>query len=253
MKAIILDDEPRAAQSLQKMLGFVAPEVNVLVVFHDPLEALEKLPEFKPDLLFLDISMPHMTGFELLERLGKVDFEVVFTTAHDEFAVKAFRLAAVDYLLKPIDMDELLAAVKKVKTRLDSRSANSPAPGLLPIETLFRQMLRPGRLALPTAEGLIFLELANILRLESDSNYTIFYTLKKEKIIISKTLKEFEELLTGSHFFRIHNSHIVNLLQIERYMRGEGGTVVMSDRMEIEVSRRRKEDFLKKLEETSIR
>lgn len=251
LKAIIIDDEIRAGQSLHKMIQHVAGgRVEVLAVAQSAEQGLQLLKEQSPDLLFLDIQMPFMNGFELLEQLGKVDFAVIFTTAYDQFAIKAFRAAATDYLLKPIDMEELEAAIEKVGTQPKHHHLQMPQ-----FEALFQAIQKPipQRLALPTAEGLIFLPLANIIRLEADSNYTVFHTIKKERVIVSKTLKEFEGTLEQSHFFRIHNSHIINVLQIERYLRGDGGTVVMNDHTEIEVSRRRKEEFLKKIDETSLR
>lgn len=246
MKALIIDDEQNSAEALEEMLRLVAPDLTVVGKAFSAQEGIEKINAHAPELVFLDIHMPHMTGFEMLEQLGKISFEVVFTTAYDQYALRAFKVAAADYLLKPIDMDELEAAVEKVRQRQRGQSDFGS------LEQLFRQMqsqqAEPKRLVLPTSEGLIFLPFEEIVYLQSDSNYTIFYTTHREKIIVSRTLKEFEGVLERHHFFRVHNSFIVNLLQIKRYVRGEGGTVVMRNEAEIEVSRRRKEDFIRKLE-----
>jgi two-component system, LytTR family, response regulator len=247
MKAIIIDDEMRGAQSLQKILQHIAPDIEVAALAHNGAEGIEAVKLHDPSLVFLDIQMPDMTGFDMLQKLDKINFSVVFTTAYDEFALRAFRFAAVDYLLKPIDIDDLSAAVKKVK-QIHSETANQNTTE--PLVKLFSQLQKTGdkKLALPTNDGLLFVPLEEVLSLEAASNYTFFYTEKNGKIVVSKTLGDFEELLEANDFFRVHNSYLINLHKIEKYIKGEGGYVIMKNGSSIEVSRRKKDEFMKRLE-----
>jgi two-component system, LytTR family, response regulator len=192
--------------------------------------------------------MPDMTGFNMLEQLEAIGFDIIFTTAFDQYAIKAFRFSAVDYLLKPIDMDELKEAVHKFRQRREGAQPQQYEQ----FNSLFHQITLK-KIALPMQEGLMFVNIDDIIRLQSTSNYTTFYLSNKKSIMVSKTLGDFETLLEPHYFYRTHNSHIINLAHAEKYLKGEGGTVVMSDKSEIEVSRRKKEEFLKKLEEVALR
>jgi two-component system LytT family response regulator len=245
MKAIIIDDEVRGCLTLQKMLQHVAPGIELAGMAHNGADGLALIASARPDLVFLDIQMPDMTGFDVLQQVGNIHFQVIFTTAYDEFALKAFRFAAVDYLLKPIDIDELQQAVEKCKNA-GSPAQKEPAP----LERLLQQVrnLEARKLALPSSEGMLFVDVSDIIYLQSSSNYTTFFTATKGKILVSKSMGDFEEMLTANNFFRIHNSNLINLLKIEKFIKGEGGTVIMSNKMELEVSRRRKEEFIRKLE-----
>lgn len=244
MTAILIDDEFNATEALTNMLRMTTPDVEVIAIANDPHEGLEKIRTLKPDLLFLDIQMPFMTGFELLEKLGKFNCSVIFTTAYDQYALQAFKVSAADYLLKPIDMDELEAAVAKVRERLKAQQ-----PDFSSFEQLFRQVQRPEsrRLALPTADGLIFIQMDNIIRLQSDSNYTTFYLTGAEKLLVSRTLGEYEEILERNNFCRIHHSHIINMAHLKRYIKTDGGYAQLSDGSNVEISRRKKDEFLAKL------
>lgn len=188
IKAILIDDEINATEALTNMIRLLANDVEVVTTFNDPMRALTYLRQHTPDVLFLDIQMPYLTGFELLEQLGAIKFPVVFTTAYDQYALQAFKTTAVDYLLKPIDLDELEAALQKIRERQHRPSI----PDLHKYEELFRQMqpLVPQRLGLPTSDGLVFVAIADIVRLESDSNYTIFYFANSPKILVSRTMGE---------------------------------------------------------------
>lgn len=247
MTAILIDDEPNATEALTNMLRMTAPDVEVIGVANDPFLGIEKLRTMPPDLLFLDIQMPHMTGFELLEKLGKVSFPVIFTTAYDQYALQAFKVSATDYLLKPIDLDELEAAVDKV--RKQQKIARS---GFEALEQLFRQVRRPEpqRLALPVGDGLVFVLLSDIVRLQSDSNYTTFHLTGKQKVLVSRTMGEYEDLLVKQNYCRIHHSHIINLAHLQRYVKTDGGYVEMSDGSKVEISRRKRDDFLAMLGDT---
>lgn len=247
LHALIIDDEPRGSQSLQKMIQHHCKDIEVLGIAHSGEDGIKMIAEFKPDLIFLDVQMPYMNGFEMLEKMSVIDFDVIFTTAYDNYALKAFRFSAIDYLLKPIDIDELQQAVEKVR----QKQGNTKEGGYRNIEQLIHSIKSQtfNKVALPTSEGIIFLNIADIIRLEADSNYTRFFTIKRSQIIVSKTLGEYEEMLAESHFFRVHNRHLVNLRHIERYMKGDGGSVIMSDNSEVEVARRKKEEFLKRIEQ----
>lgn len=241
MTAILIDDEPNATEALTNMLRMTTPDVEVIAVANDPQTGIKQIRERSPDLLFLDIQMPHMTGFELLEKLGKVNFSVIFTTAYDQYALQAFKVSAVDYLLKPIDMDELEAAVAKVRARMKTAQPDYSA-----FERLFQQVQKPEpqRIALPMGDGLMFVLVADIVRLQSDSNYTMFYLTTRDKVLVSRTLGEYEEVLTKQNFCRVHHSHIINLAQMKRYVKTDGGYAEMSDGSKVEISRRKKDDFV---------
>jgi two-component system, LytTR family, response regulator len=246
MKAILIDDERNATEALTNMLRMVTPDVEVVGVANAAQQGIDLVQSLKPDLVFLDIQMPYMTGFELLEQLGQFNFSVVFTTAYDQYALQAFKVSAVDYLLKPIDMDELETAVEKVRERL-----KQPTNDFTALEKLFKQVKKNDvqRLTLPTSDGLVFIAIDDIIRLESDSNYTTFYLTKKERIVVSRTLGEYEPILTAQNFCRVHHSHIINMVHLKRYFKNDGGYAEMSDGSKVEISRRKKDDFMAKLDE----
>ena len=244
LKAIVIDDEAYCCESLATLLERFCPEVKISGICNSGQEALTAIQELKPHLVFLDIEMPYMNGFELLERLPSIDFELIFTTSYDQYAIKAFRFSALDYLLKPVDREELQKAVKKVVNR-----TQSPLPQQL--EILLQKINQPNtpiqRIALPTMEGLQLVPVHSIISCASEGNYTIFLMKDKQKIIVSRQLKEAEEMLAEHSFFRVHNSYLVNMNEISKYMKGEGGYLVMSDGSMVDVSRSKKEMLLRKL------
>lgn len=244
MKAILIDDEPNATEALTNMLQLTAPDVQVIAVTNDPKVGLEMLRNAQLDLLFLDIQMPHLSGFELLNRLGKTNFSIIFTTAYDQYALQAFKYSAVDYLLKPIDLDELEVAVNKVRAQIQTQQ-----PDFSALERLFQQVQKPGsqRLSLPVSDGLVFVQIADIIRLESDSNYTLFFLNTGEKILVSRTMGYYESLLEAHNFCRVHHSHLINMAQVQRYLKTDGGYAIMSDGSKVEISRRKKDDFVARL------
>jgi two-component system, LytTR family, response regulator len=246
IKSVIIDDEPHAAQVLQILLDKHCPEVKVDAVCHAAKEAEKIVRALNPQLVFLDIEMPHMNGFELLEKLAPVNFQVIFTTSYDQYAIKAIRFSAIDYLLKPVDPQELKAAVKRSAGQLSA----SPLPGQL--DFLLDKLRQPNtlsnRIALPTMEGLQMVPVDSILYCTANSNYTLLVLKDKQKLTVSRTLKEIEEMLEDHPFLRVHHSCLVNLHEIQKYIRGEGGTVLMSDGAELAVSRSRKDILLKKLQ-----
>ncbi|HVG40334.1 MAG TPA: LytTR family DNA-binding domain-containing protein [Chitinophagaceae bacterium] len=245
IKAIIVDDEINCCEVLELLLQKHCPNVTVVATCNTAAGALEALSKFKVDLVFLDIEMPLCNGFELLEKIPVIDFELIFTTCYNQYAIKAIRFSALDYLLKPIDREELQAAVIKAEQR---RQPMIPEQ----LEILLRKLKHPfGNtqcLALPTLEGLQLVPIDSIICCTSKSNYTILFLKGAHKLVVSKTLKDIEALLGDYNFMRVHHSHMVKLNEIRKYIKGEGGQLIMSDGSSIDVSRSRKEFLLKKLQ-----
>lgn len=244
VKAIVVDDEPNCSESLCTMLGRYCPEVEVSAICDSGASALREIPVHNPQLVFLDIEMPHMNGFELIERLPAIHFDLIFTTSYDQYAIKAIKISALDYLLKPIDREELKKAVQKVVHRQHSSLEQQ-------LEILMRELHQPAnsnqKIAIPTLEGLQMLSLDAIISCTADSNYTKFHLKGKRTVMASRTLKEIEELLEGRSFVRVHHSYLVNINEINKYIKGEGGYLVMSDGTSVDVSRSRKDILLQKL------
>ena len=239
IKAIILDDEKHSVATLAWKIEKFCPDVEVVKQFTDPVEALEYLQKNPPDLLFLDIEMPRLNGFEVLEELGdKVSFDVIFTTAYDEFGIRAVKASALDYLLKPVQNQELKAAIEKYKLKSGKQ-----------METLFssQQESKPNKIALATKESIEFVRPEEIILCSSDSNYTMIYLTNNRKKLISRTLKDVEQWLTPHGFYRAHHSHLVNLQHIKEYVRADGGYLMLSNGKTLPVARNRKDELLKKI------
>jgi two-component system LytT family response regulator len=248
MKAILVDDEPDGIRTLKKLLELNCPEVEIAATCSNATDARSKLEEMKPDVLFLDIRMPGKSGLDMLTEISTKDFEVIFVTAHNEYMLQALQFSAVDYLMKPVDEDRLVEAVERVKKRLKHEKSPGQA------ETLLHNINKAGlpqemRLCLPTQKGFTIVKLEEIVYCEAQRSYTIFRLTNTKTIIISKPLFDYERILADTSFLRIHKSFLINLLHVKEYMRGEGGTVVMSNGMEIDVSRRKKELFLASVKE----
>ena len=243
LKAIIIDDEPYCCEALATLLEDI-PQVEVTAICHNAVDALIAIKKYAPDLVFLDVEMPKMNGFEMLEQLPSVNFEIIFTTSYDQYALKAIRFSAIDYLLKPIDSDELAKGIQKVIQRTQKPIAQQ-------LEILMQKIHQPttpiNKIAMPTMEGLQMIPVDSIISCESDSNYTILLLKNNKKIIVSRTLKEIEELLEEHSFIRVHRCYLANLNEVEKYVKGEGGYLVMSDGTTIDVARNKKEVLLKKL------
>ncbi len=244
ISAVIVDDEPHCCEVLSLLLEKYCKEVNVLAICNSGTEALETIPLHQPSLVFLDVEMPGMSGFEMLEQIKPINFDLILTTSFDQYALKAIHFSAIDYLLKPIDRNELQTAVQKVTQR-------SPKQLTQQLELLLQKLHKPNgvlnKIALHTLEGLQMIPIDSIISCESSRNYTVLFLKNKQKIIVSRTLKEIEELLEDYHFARVHHSALVNLNEINKYVKGEGGYVVMSDNSTVDVSRSKKELLLKKL------
>ena len=245
IKAIIVDDEPYSCESLVTLLERYCPSVKVVDICYSGETALSAIQELQPQIVFLDIEMPRMNGFEMLEKLPGINFEIIFTTSYDQYAIKAIRFSALDYLLKPVDREELQRAVQKITQHLQQ-----PLPQQL--EILLQKIRQPGstiqKIALPTMEGLQMVAVDSIISCASDGNYTIFLLKNKQKIIASRTLKDIEEMLEDYSFLRVHHSHVINLNEVNKYIKGEGGYLIMSDDSTVDVSRSRKEMLLKKFQ-----
>ncbi len=248
MRTILVDDEHDGIRTLKKLLELNCPEVEIVATCSNVAEALQKLEEMKPELVFLDVRMPGKTGLDMLAELSEIDFEVIFVTAHNEYMLQALQFSAVDYLLKPVDEDRLLEAVHRVEKRLEEKKNSAQA------QILLHNINKAGhplemRLCLPTQKGFTILKLEDIVYCEAQRSYTIFRLVNNKSIIISKPLFDYDKLLADTVFLRVHKSFLINLMHVKEYLRGEGGTVIMSNGMEVEISRRKKEQFLEKIKE----
>lgn len=240
MTAVLIDDEKNALEVLQLQLNQFCVDVNIVAAANGGIKGIEAIKKHKPDLVFLDIEMPHKNGFDVLNETKEYNYKVVFTTAYDQFAIKAFKFSAIDYLLKPIDITELQQAVEKAK-----QSSNSSLDEKM---KLFFQQYQPQNnkelIALPVGDAMQFFKQDDIIRCESDSNYTYIFLTSGKKILLAKTLKEIEEALSGLSFFRIHQSHLVNMNHVSKFSKSEGSYVVMTDGSTLNISRNRKDLFM---------
>jgi two-component system LytT family response regulator len=243
LKAIIIDDEASSRNTLRQKIITYCPDVEVITECENGEQGIHAIETLKPHIVFLDVEMPRMNGFVMLQQLKNQHFELIFTTAYDHYAIRAIRYSALDYLVKPVEVKELQAAVAKAKQKISSPGSDQR------IETLLHNLVeeRTGnkRLAVPSMEGLSFIEVNDIIYLEAESNYTIIHLYPTGKLTVSKTLKDFEDLLSPAIFLRIHHSHIINKDHIQKYLKGEGGQVVMRNGKVLDVSRRKKEEFMK--------
>ena len=242
MTALIIDDEMNGRIALRQKLTDYCPSVQVIGEAENGREGMLAIKKLQPQLVFLDIEMPEMDGFEMLMSLTEKKFHLVFTTAYDHYAIRAIKYAAFDYLLKPIDIDELKATIERLTTLPFTELTNQK------IETLEQNLLtKPflNKIAVPTLDGLLFFDISNIVYFEAQSNYTMIHFEDDSKLLASRSLKEFEDILPQDTFFRPHNSFIINLHFIKRYLRGDGGQVELKNGKYIMVSRRKKEDFLR--------
>ncbi len=244
LKAFIIDDEFQSRGILNNMLKQYFPEIIVTGEASTVNEGLNGIKKYKPNIVFLDIQMKGETGFDLLSSLPEINFSLIFTTAFDKYAIKAFRFNAIDYLLKPIIIDELVEAVNKVKQR--SAATLSVSKGQ--VDQLYQDIKYPqkihDKIAIPTIEGFTIIPVNEIVYCHANSNYTEFYLAGKKCILSSYTLKQYDEILTPQSFFRAHRSYLINLAHVKLYRRGEGGEIVMSNGYEIELSRTHKDEFM---------
>ena len=246
LKAIIVDDEEKNREGLARMIDQFCHDVAVVGNAESASAAKKAIQEHQPDLVFLDIEMPGGNGFSLLEEMPNPNFQVIFTTAHADYAIKAIKFAALDYLLKPININELKTAVEKAIINMNAAQDGSLLKKK--IEVLKDNRKNEGfdfeKIALPTSDGIDFYEIREILRCEADRAYCKFHMLNGQKVVVSKPLKEFEDLLEECNFFRVHKSNMINLNQIKKYVKGKGGYLILSDDSHVDVSVRRKEALM---------
>ena len=242
IKAILIDDERSSLQNLEQKIREFCPEIRILAAVEQPADAIFLIRHHRPDVIFLDIEMPHMNGFRMLSELGDYSAEIVFTTAYNHYAIEAIRMSAFDYLMKPVAIQDLRVTVDRLGKRL--ASATQERLNVLR-QSLNRNISQESRIAVPTWEGLEFILIRNVVRIESSSNYSRIFFINADPLLVTKQLKEFEEMLLPYRFCRVHNVHLINLNYVRKYIRGEGGSVIMENGDEIDVSRRKKDDFLK--------
>jgi len=244
LRSIIIDDEPQNAVILKNDLSMHCAPVDVVSVCHSAKEGIMSIKKEKPDLVFLDIEMPWMNGFEMLEMLENINFSIIFTTAHDQFAAKAFRISAVDYLLKPIDANDLKEAVRKAQQKMEQQKGN------IHIENLLRNIKQPSaqqKIALPYKEGYEFVEVSHIIYCQAEGAYTKVFLDNKKYILVSKTLGDIEELLPTDIFQRVHHSTVVNLNYVTHFVRSDGGYVKLQTGEQLTVSKSKKELVMERL------
>lgn len=243
LKAILIDDEQSSLNSLKEKILQHCSEIKIISFCDNPQEGITMIETLKPDLVFLDIEMPLINGFTLLQQLSYKNFELIFVTAYDHYAIKAIRYSALDYLLKPVEIEDLKNAVDRAIKKQNNSGPNKQLELLL--ENIIIEKCKFKSIAIPTTQGLQFIKIEEIIYLEANVNYTKFYLTNNVKYTVCKTLKKFEEMLPDDVFFRIHNSYLVNKNYIEKYIRGDGGQVVLSNGTFLEVAKRKKAEFLK--------
>lgn len=240
IKAIIVDDEQNCVEMLEWLLKTYCPMVNIVAMCTSGEQGIEAIKKHRPDVVFLDIEMPKMNGFAMLEQFDELFFDVVFTTAYNKFAIKAFRYSALNYLLKPVDPEDLQMTVKKLE---DKKSAVGKDQLSLLLENMKNLANPVQRIALSTGDGLIFVNTADIMYCQAESNYTNVVLTNKNKVLVAKTLKDIDETLSGKDFFRVHNSYLININQIKKFVRGDGGYILMNDDTQITIARSKREEF----------
>ena len=242
IQAIIVDDEQNNRDNLRQLLQKYCPQVNVISLCASAKEAAKNIETQKPELVFLDIEMPDGNGFSLLEKLAPINFEVIFVTAYDHYGIKAIKFSALDYLLKPIDVTELIQAVAKAQEKITQQQENERMQHLLQNNKLPDENKT---LALSLADKIEFVEINTIIRCEAENNYTTFFLNDGQKLVVSKTLKEYDDLLSPFHFLRVHQSHLINLNYVKSFIKNDGGYIRMKDGSSVSISRQRREAVLK--------
>jgi two-component system LytT family response regulator len=246
LRAILIDDEKSSLQSLEFEIKEYCPEVNIVASCKSPEEGIKSIQSEKPDLIFLDIEMPGMNGFELLQSLDSIAFDVIFVTAYDQFAIKAFEFNAVDYLLKPVLKSKLILAVQKV---IDKSEHSFPKADFDALLNNLNLQTSQGieKIALPTSEGFEFIPINDLTHLKGESNYTWAFLISGKKYLIAKTMKDIIPLISFPQFYRVHKSYVVNLNHVTKYIRGSGGYLVLDGKEQIPVSRAQKPGLMKTL------
>jgi two-component system LytT family response regulator len=243
IKTIIVDDEVKSRKTLVDFLLKYCPDIEVTAEAASVDEAIQAIDRLKPELIFLDINMPEGNGFELFKKIKEPDFHTVFVTAYDQYALEAFKHQAVDYILKPINIAELIKTVNRVKTLQNYKTNTDQLNAFL--QSVSKKTIMSDRIALPVADGLTYVQTDDVIHCEAQGNYTFFHFTNRSKLLVARTLGFYEDLLKNRGFVRIHHHHLINLMHVEKYQRGRGGIVVMADKAELRVAQRRKEEFIK--------
>lgn len=242
LKAILIDDELPSLQNLQQKLEEFCPDINVIATAQKPEEAIRLIEQHQPDVIFLDIEMPRMNGFKMLEEIKEKDFDIIFITAYNHYAIDAIRISAFDYLVKPVPVRDLQNSVNRL---INSHRKQMPEKLDVLRQNLSNSRSQNDKITIVTNEGVDFYEITQIIRIESSSNYSKIHFKDGKILLVTKLLKDFEEILAPYRFYRIHNSHLINLSYLKKYLRGDGGQVIMQNDEVIDVARRKKEEFLK--------
>jgi two-component system, LytTR family, response regulator len=241
LRTIIIDDEPDAVNFIHSIIREYCPALTVIGQANNAQDGITVIRENHPDLVLLDVEMPHGSGFDLLSQFPEKTFDVIFITAFNHYAIKAIKFSAVDYILKPININEFIVAIEKV-----AEKRTTPSMLNRNFDTLLENLnsSAPAKLAIPTSDGMEYLTTREIIRIEADRSYSWFYLTGKRKILVSKNLKEYQDLLNDRNFFRSHNSHLINLEHVKKYIRSDGGAIEMIDGSQVPISRTRKDLFL---------
>lgn len=245
LQVIIVEDEFHSRETLKTFLTEYCPEVEILGTAASVEEAVGKISELRPNLVFMDIELQTGTGFDVIQQVKHLDFHLVFTTAFEHYAIKAIKFSSIDYLLKPIDLEELMEAVHKVKELVQSESRQHL------LENLLNNFQTPNpenrKICLSTAEGIEFIPAHHISYCEANGSYTDFHLTDNRKLVVSKNLKEYENLLADMNFMRVHNSFLINLEEVKKFIRSEGGYIVMNNDKQVSISNSKREDFMKRM------
>ena len=237
IKTVVIDDEPKARETIINILGLGPSNVSVVGEAEDVKSGYEVIKKLNPDVVLLDINLPDGTGFDILKRFDKISFKIIFITAHEEYAVRAFKFSALDYILKPVTAGNLFQAIEKAQTTIQKEETD------IKLSAFLSNLNKIKKIVLKTAESIHIINIKDIIRCEADVNYTTFYLVNSETLLVSRPLKEYSELLEPSGFYRTHQSHLVNLDHISRYDKVDGGHLVMIDESIVPVSHRKKDDL----------
>lgn len=242
VRCILIDDERNALEMMEWLLKTYCPQVEIVDMCTSAQQGIDSINAHKPDVIFLDIEMPRMNGFDMLEQFDKLFFDVVFCTAYDQFAIKAFKYSALNYLLKPVDPEDLKATIARIEER---KSVPSKEQFQLLLQNIHQPVKStPQRIALTTNDGMIFVPTTDIIYCEAESNYTKVVLSNGKKVVVSKVLKDIDEALSGPDFCRVHSSFLINVNRIKKYVRGDGGYLIMDDDANISISRNRRQEFM---------
>lgn len=237
INAVIIDDEKASLMALQLKIEHLKVDVKIIKTFRLAADCVAEIEDLAPDVVFLDVEMPVMNGFAFLNQFPNRTFEVVITTAHDEYAIQALRHSAVDFLLKPVIVDDLKMAIERLFQKIEAKKQN--------INTHFQKLnAQFDKIPVPSLRGIIFVPIREILYLTSDGNYTTIHLENTTTLVSSRSIGDYENLLHSMGFFRIHHTNLINLIHIKEYLRGEGGSVILSNGVELDVSKRKKKEFL---------